>query len=132
METTIKSRKDRVREHTSDRSNAQIDQKTKNNIEYYSQQNTEAIQSRIRELDNEWDIERVLETNAALIALTGTILGITVNKKWLALPVIVTTFLTQHAVQGWCPPLPLFRKMGIRTQKEIEDERNALLKLLNS
>ena len=88
------------------------------------------IKSRIKELDKEWDIERVLALNASLFALTGIILGATLNKKWLMLPVVVTSFLAQHAVQGWCPPLPLFRKMGYRTRKEIDQERFALVENL--
>jgi hypothetical protein len=32
----------------------------------------------------------------------------------------------QHALQGWCPPLPLLRRLGVRTQQEIERERYAL------
>ena len=42
------------------------------------------------------------------------------------LPALVTTFLFQHAVQGWCPPIPLLRRLGIRTSREIEIERVAL------
>jgi len=44
----------------------------------------------------------------------------------LILPAVVMIFLFQHAVQGWCPPLPLFRRMGKRTRHEIEEERHAL------
>ena len=36
------------------------------------------------------------------------------------------SFLAQHSVQGWCPPMPLFRKMGVRTRQEIEREKYAL------
>jgi hypothetical protein len=32
----------------------------------------------------------------------------------------------QHATQGWCPPVPVFRRLGIRTQTEIDHERYAL------
>lgn len=32
----------------------------------------------------------------------------------------------QHAIQGWCPPLPILRKLNIRTSKEIEQEKYAL------
>ena len=81
---------------------------------------------RIDELDREWDIERVLETNASVIALSGLILGATHNKKWLIVPGIVTTFLFHHAVQGWCPPVPLFRRLGVRTRREIDEEKYAL------
>jgi hypothetical protein len=31
-----------------------------------------------------------------------------------------------HAIQGWYPLLPLFRRMGIRSQDEIDRERYAL------
>ncbi|MEI6946369.1 hypothetical protein V9K67_04145 [Paraflavisolibacter sp. H34] len=122
---------DRVRETTPDSFNAQIDQKTRENIRRYASANPEAIRQRIHELDKEWDIERVLELNASTLALTGIILGATVHRKWLILPAVVTAFLVQHALQGWCPPLPLFRKLGVRTQKEIETERHALLDALN-
>ena len=121
---------DRIRDNTPDSINQKIDRKTQQNIQYYNKQNEMVIKSRIKELDHEWDIERVLALNASLFALTGTILGITVNKKWLILPVVVTSFLAQHAVQGWCPPLPLFRKSGFRSRKEIDLERYALVETL--
>ena len=38
----------------------------------------------------------------------------------------MSLFLLQHALQGWCPPLPLLRRLGVRTQAEIERERYAL------
>ena len=130
METINKIGNDRVRKSTPDTTNEKIDQLTERNINYYSKADPATIRLRLKELDKEWDIERTLELNAALFAVGGVILGATVNKKWLLLPGIVTAFLTQHAIQGWCPPLPLFRMMGIRTQKEIEKERHALLDVI--
>ncbi len=38
----------------------------------------------------------------------------------------VAGFLFQHAVQGWCPPVPILRMLGFRTSYEIEQERRAL------
>jgi hypothetical protein len=38
----------------------------------------------------------------------------------------VTAFLLQHALQGWCPPVPVFRRLGVRTTAEIDRERYAL------
>jgi hypothetical protein len=72
------------------------------------------------------DIERVLEVNASTLALSGLILGLTKNRKWLFLPGIVLPFLLQHGLQGWCPPLPLLRRFGIRTRGEIDREKYAL------
>jgi hypothetical protein len=39
---------------------------------------------------------------------------------------IVLSLLLQHAVQGWCPPLAVLRRRGVRTRREIEEERYAL------
>ena len=85
-----------------------------------------AISRRLEELDAEWDIERTLEANAATASLIGLTLGATVDKRWFIFPGIVATFLLQHALQGWCPPLPIFRRLGVRTQSEIDYERYAL------
>jgi hypothetical protein len=64
--------------------------------------------------------------NASALAFLGTALGFFVHPYWLALPALVTAFLFQHALQGWCPPVPILRRMGFRTSYEIEEERQAL------
>jgi Protein of unknown function (DUF2892) len=70
-------------------------------------------------------MERVLEANAATLALAGTLLG-AFDKRFLVLAAAVSAFLLQHALQGWCPPVPFFRKRGFRTMREIDTERYAL------
>jgi hypothetical protein len=123
-ETTQES--DRVRRSTSNESLQRIDQQIEENIRFYSKQSPERISDRIRELENEWSIERYLETNAATLALGGAILGLTINRKWFLLPLVVMGFMFQHAIQGWCPPLPVLRRRGIRTRGEIDREKFAL------
>lgn len=86
----------------------------------------EAIDRRLAELDREWDIERTLETHAGTVILTGMLLGLAVDRRWLALPVFAGGFMLQHALQGWCPPVPLLRRLGFRTEGEIDEERYAL------
>lgn len=86
----------------------------------------DSIEQRLEELDSEWDIERAIETNAATLALGGTLLGMFVDRRWLWLTVGVTGFLLQHGIQGWCPPVPILRRLGFRTAAEIERERHAL------
>jgi hypothetical protein len=85
-----------------------------------------AIERRLMELDREWDIERVLELNASVAALTGMTLGATVDRRWFLLSALVAGFLLQHAVQGWCPPIPILRRLGFRTPSKIDEERYAL------
>lgn len=118
---------ERVPKHTSSSVNEEIRQRTQENIEYYRNASPVEMERRLRELDEEWDIERTLEANAATITLIGLGLGATVSRKFYLLPAVVAGFLLQHALQGWCPPVPFFRRRGIRTQPEIESERYALL-----
>ncbi|MGV3743315.1 MAG: hypothetical protein ACO1NO_13505 [Burkholderiaceae bacterium] len=121
---------DRVRRSTAVELNQHIDRLTESNIQSYVNSSHATIQKRIEELDEEWDVERVLEVNASTLALTGLTLGFTVDKRWLALPALVMGFLLQHAVQGWCPPLPVLRRLGVRTRGEIDREKYALLALM--
>ena len=124
MESKVR-KGERARRQTSTARNHRIDKQILENLKSY-RKNNDGIAARIRQLDKEWDIERTLELNAAALALTGTLLGAVVNKRWLILPAVVGSFLVQHAIQGWCPPLPLFRRLGIRTRPEIDREKYAL------
>ena len=121
METT-----DRVRANTSPEINSRLDHETEERIRLYAAQSPEEITRRIEELEREWDVERLLETNASTLAFIGLALGAMVNKKFLLIPAVVLPFLLQHAVQGWCPPVPIFRRWGVRTREEIDAEKYAL------
>ena len=127
IDLEINDNLDRVRRFTAKKVNAEIDRKTERNIAQYSALDEAGIKRRIEELDAEWDIERVLEVNASTLALSGVTLGALVNKKWLWLSAGVLGFLLQHGIQGWCPPLPVLRRMGIRTRGEIDREKYALI-----
>ena len=112
-EDSTRSSLDRVRSSTAAHVNEEIDLQTDINIQRYKGKSKAEILERIQMLDKEWDIERVLDVNVSTLALTGLILGLTKNRKWLFLPGIVLPFLLQHGLQGWCPPLPLLRRLGI-------------------
>jgi hypothetical protein len=85
-----------------------------------------AIERRLLELDQEWDFERTLETGAATMTLTTLTLAMTVDKRWAGVTAAVAAFLLLHALQGWCPPLPILRRLGVRTEHEINVERLTL------
>lgn len=122
----IPSTVERVPLNTDQRVNEEIRRQTEANIAAAAAGGSRGIAQRLDELDHEWDIERTLEANAATVSLIGVILGATVDRRFFYLPGLVGGFLLQHAIQGWCPPVPLFRRMGVRTQSEIERERYAL------
>ena len=116
---------DRVPRHTSEDINRRIQEEIRRTVRHYAQRPNE-IPVRLYELKQEWDIERAIEMNASALAFLGTVLGFFVHPYWLALTALVTAFLFQHALQGWCPPVPILRRMGFRTSYEIEEERQAL------
>lgn len=123
MNATLSS-SDRVERNTSAEVNERIKAQVAARIGYYANR-LHLIDRRLEELDQEWDVERVLELNSSLLTLTGLLLSRR-HRLWLALPFAVQGFFLQHALQGWCPPLPILRRFGVRTQREIEEERHAL------
>lgn len=120
----------RVEEATASHINERIHEEMSRRIDSYRDAEKDQIRQRLDELEWEWDTERTLEANAAAIILATLALGKTVDKKWYLFPAVVAAFLLQHAVQGWCPPLPVLRRLGVRTAREIEEEKRALLNIL--
>ena len=58
--------------------------------------------------------------------LTGFLLGAVFSRKWFLLPVLASSMLLLHNIQGGYPLLSLFRRLGLRTTNEIDQERYAL------
>lgn len=118
--------KDRVRENTPEETNMKIDQRAVNRIYKYRNLTENEKADKLKKLGREWDIERTLEVNGSSLIMTGLMLGTLVNRKWLFLPLLVSGFILQFGVTGWCPPVSLFRKLGLRTRQEIDEEIYAL------
>jgi hypothetical protein len=116
----------RVERHTDPELNRSIKEWTDAEIVRLEGASPAEITERLRELDEEWDVERVLQTNAPILVLIGIALGARVDPRFLLLPAAVFTFFGQHALQGWCPPIPILRRLGVRTMREIERERYAI------
>jgi len=106
--------------------NHRIQAKTLHDVSRFIGADPVFIDERIAQLHREWDIERTLEANAASVSLVGLGLGLFVDRRFFLLPAAVAAFLLQHALQGWCPPLPVLRRLGIRTSAEIHNEIIAL------
>jgi hypothetical protein len=117
---------ERVELHTAPEINESIRQQIEANVASCAGANREVISDRLHAIEREWDMERTLEANAATVVLLGTALGFAFNKKWFALSGFAATFLLQHALHGWCPPVPFWRRRGVRTQREIYEEKTAL------
>src|ERR1051326_8073406 len=118
METSV----GRIRRRTVETLNVKLQTAAKARLAYYAR-HPDAIEQRLRELDQEWDIERGIELEAAGTVLTGCVLGMTVNKKWFLLAMTASAMLLLHNLRGDYPLLPIFRRLGLRTANEINEEQ---------
>ena len=117
---------DRVRTHTAQDVLRRIDEQTATSLARHASAGPEATSRRLEELDREWDTARAIELEASVMGLCGLALGAWVRPALLALPAMVGSAVLLHALTGWYPWLPLFRRMGLRTAREIARERYAL------
>lgn len=118
---------DRVRANTWVTVNERLDVEAPLRIrEAATSASADELTRRLTQLDDEWDFDRTVEAEASLMGLLGLALGIVVDKRFLPLPAFVSTMLVLHATHGWYPLLPLFRRIGVRTQDEIDRERYGL------
>jgi hypothetical protein len=132
---------DRVREHTAQGVNRRIAERTRDRIEHVVREGRDAIVQRLEQLDREWDVDRALMVNFAIVGGAAYATGLYRSSRrpwlgrrrrsgWLGFFTTQLGFLLLHGTVGWCPPLPVFRRLGVRTKSEIEAERRALLNAL--
>jgi hypothetical protein len=84
------------------------------------------ISERLQEIENEWDIERIIHLHLSGISIAGALLGYFLNKRWLILPALAAVVLVLHSLKGVAPQIPLLRKLGFRTRSEINREKYSL------
>ena len=102
----LNSSVERVPRSTAPEINGRIRRQALASLARYRHAPREAVEARLAELKQEWDIERAIEANAASIALIGVILGAFVSPWFLILPAAVCAFLlvnvlVQAALYRW-------------------------------
>jgi hypothetical protein len=128
---------DRVRDHSAHHVNRRIARTMNASVQHHIRQGRDAILKRLAELDREWDIDRVLMANFAVAGGVSFLLGLERSKPrffgygrrgsgWLYVFGAQLSFLLLHAGVGWCPPVAVWRRFGVRTKNEIEVERQML------
>lgn len=122
---------DRIRAHTSEANNRRIDRETAGAIAE-ARSSPAALSARLDELDREWHVDRAVMMNFAVVGAFSAWKAMRSLKRtgstgvWGAFFWTQMGFLANHALRGWCPPLPVFRRLGFRSAREIADERVAL------
>lgn len=117
---------DKVRRHTASAVLQRIDDRTRAALWETANADAAQVDERLVALDHEWDTDRVLETEASAVGLLGLVLGAFVNRKLLLVPAMVAASVLMHAQTGRYPLMPLFRRLGVRTAREIARERYAI------
>jgi hypothetical protein len=116
---------DRARRHTARSVLRRIDDDTVHHLAEVAN-DPAAAPRRLGELDREWDLDRTIEAEAATMGLLGLALGVFVRPGFLALPAMVGAGVFLFATRGVYPLLPIFRRAGVRTSREIQRERYAV------
>lgn len=123
--------KDLIRERTRASSNERIGRATQHAIDS-AVTSPEQIQARLGELDREWDVDRALMLNFAVVGgLSASLMVRNLLRErklggWGVFFITQMGFLAHHAIRRWCPPLPVFRRLGFRSSREINEERSTL------
>jgi hypothetical protein len=135
----LQRRADRVREHSPQHVNRRIAREIDIHVQHCIREGREALLERLGELEREWDIDRVVMANFAIgggaTYLVGLhhLVGSPLHERragWLYFFGAQLGFLLLHASIGWCPPVAVWRRLGVRTKSEIELERSLLLNAL--
>jgi hypothetical protein len=95
-------------------------------VAHYAKSPPEQLDRRLAQLDHEWELERALGTVTGAAALAGVILAATVHAWWLGLTAAAIALQLSQTVLGRSPLAGLFRRLGLRSHGEIEQERYAL------
>lgn len=117
---------DRVRTHTAAAVLRRIDDRTRGNVADYADADPGVIARRLDELDREWDSDRLIEAEASATGLAGLALGVLVAPALLGVTALAAGAVFAHAVAGWYPWMPVLRRLGVRSGREIARERYAL------
>ncbi len=126
---------DGIRKRTGTKTNQKIDRATQESLDEVAF-SPDAMRARLSELEHEWNIDRALMLNFAVLGGVSAAMAIGVAQRggrygvWAGVFFSQIGFLAHHALRRWCPPMPLFRRLGFRSEREIDAERAGLEKRL--
>jgi len=126
MTLTLPLTSNRVEKVTSPTVNHRIRQKADEEVARFEGMMDSEIGAKIGDLDHEWDIERLVQAQTALAAMISLTVGLRINRRALFGTTAIYSAFLLHSLQGWSPQIPIFRRLGIRTQREIDREKYAL------
>lgn len=127
----VMATQDKVRMHTPSVLNRQLDAQAEHRIADFLDggNNPASCQARISALNREWEMERVLTLCVGAASIASMLAARRGGRSLWAVPVAGGAMLMQQALTGGSLLVPLLRRLGFRTRKEIELEKYALKSL---
>ena len=107
---------EKVERNTAPELNRKFDAQMTESVARYIGADRHIIDLRLKELEKEWNVERMIEVEAPSMIGLGIALGLTRDRKWFALSAMAASMVILHNLQGWYPMLPLFRRLVLRSQ----------------
>lgn len=101
----------------------------KDSVRFYGSLGPAALSERLRALDEEPDLETVTSLALAGAGTAGLIFGFLGSRLWRLLAWISLPLLFEHARGNLQAPAHFLKSLGLRSRREIQDERNALKSL---
>ena len=91
-----------------------------------SDKTEENIEKRINELNCEWSAEKVIITAGASGILLSSVLGYSINKKWIGLSAALAGLLLSDALSSENTLIPIAKGFGLREASIIQQEKESL------
>lgn len=110
--------------------NHKLHEEMKERMRGYENTDDRRLRARLRELDAEWDTERAFEAGAAGLVVAGSVLGAVQCRKWFLVSALAGSLLLERTLRGWSPMQPILQRMGVRTQSQIDAEKDAIRGIL--
>ena len=95
-------------------------------VRFYASLGTAAIEERLRSLDEEPDQETVTALALAGAGTAGLLFGFLGSRLWRLLAWLSLPLLFAHARGNLKAPADFLRTLGLRSRREIQEERYAL------
>lgn len=100
--------------------------RTGDNVRFYGSLGKEGLTERIRSLDEEWDAEKFVSLALSGAGLFGMIMGFAGSRLWRVLTWASLPLLFLAAQEKWRPSEGILKSLGLRSRKEIYEEKYAL------
>jgi hypothetical protein len=100
--------------------------KTWDNVRFYGSLGREGLSERIRSLDEEWDAEKFVTLALSGAGLLGLIMGLLGSRLWRVLTWVSLPLLFLAGQEKWRPSEGVLKSLGLRSRREIYEEKYAL------